>query len=187
MIDLNSYNVIGRLTRDPELGYIPGNNTALCKFSIAVSDRRGNNDVVSYFEVQVWGKQAEMVKKYVLKGYRVGIQGKLIQDRWQDKNNQNRSKVIINAASVQFLEPKKDNNQGGYQQNNSNNYQNNNQNNQRQQQPPADPFKNGAPENNSPPPDPFQSNNNSNHDPFQNNNSFENIDFNNSDNEEIPF
>lgn len=113
MADINRVIEIGRLTRDAEVTYTPG-GMAIAKFSIAVNRRvktgDGWADEANYFDVQVFGKQAEGLKPFLLKGKMVGIDGYLKQDRWE-KDGQKFSKVTINANDVQLLSPK-DKNQG---------------------------------------------------------------------------
>ncbi len=105
MNDLNQVMIIGRLTRDAELKYTAG-GFAIGSFSIAVNRRRKNGeqwvDEVSYFDVNLFGKSAENLNQYLIKGKQVGIQGELRQDRWE-QDGQNRSKVIIVATNVQLL------------------------------------------------------------------------------------
>ncbi len=105
MADLNHVMLIGRLTRDAELKYTP-NGFAISNFSIAVNRRRKNGDQwvdeVSYFEINLFGKSAESLKQYLLKGKQVGIDGELRQDRWE-QDGQSRSKIVINANNVQLL------------------------------------------------------------------------------------
>lgn len=107
MSDYNHVAQIGRLTRDPELSYTPGNNTALCRFSIAGNRKWKSNgeqkEHVNYFDVSVWGKMAEVCNQYLSKGSQVHVSGELKQERFQDKQGQNKSKVIINADKVQFI------------------------------------------------------------------------------------
>jgi single-strand DNA-binding protein len=103
--DINSVTLVGRLTRDAELKYT-GNNTAVCKFSIAVN-RRGKSgdewrDEAHFFDITLWGRQGEAIQQYLTKGKQVGIQGELRQSRWE-QNGQNRSKVEIHAINVQLL------------------------------------------------------------------------------------
>lgn len=104
-MSLNSIAIYGTLTRDPEAETLP-NGTALTKFSIAVNEKFTTNgesrEKVFYFDVTVWGKQAESVAKYLAKGRHVNVQGRLQQDRWE-KDGQKRSKVYIVASDVQFL------------------------------------------------------------------------------------
>lgn len=104
MLDMNQWIGIGRLTRNPELKKVPvrGEETSVCNFSIAVGE---NKDDASFFDVICWGKIADNVAKYCFRGNRVCVSGRLKQDRWKD-NGENRSKVKINNAMVQFLTPK---------------------------------------------------------------------------------
>ncbi|NLK46011.1 MAG: single-stranded DNA-binding protein [Treponema sp.] len=105
MNDLNQIMIIGRLTRDAELKYTAG-GLAISNFSIAVNRRRKSGeqwvDEVSYFDVSLFGKSAENLNQYLIKGKQVGIQGELRQDRWE-QDGQNRSKVFIVALNVQLL------------------------------------------------------------------------------------
>lgn len=105
MADLNSVNIIGRLTRDADLKYTSG-GMAISNFSIAVNRRRKNGDQwvdeVSFFDVNLFGKSADTLKQYLLKGKQVGICGELRQDRWE-KDGQSHSRVYIVANDIQLL------------------------------------------------------------------------------------
>lgn len=106
-MSLNSIAIYGTLVRDPEAETL-ANGTALTKFSIAVNEKfsvQGEaRERVHYFDVTVWGKQAENCAKYLEKGRHVNVQGRLAQDRWEDKETgKGRSKVHIVANDVQFL------------------------------------------------------------------------------------
>jgi len=96
---MNNINIIGRLTKDIELSYTSG-GMAIGKFSIAV---RKNKDQTSFFEVEVIGKLAESLKQYLLKGKQVAVNGELIQDRWTDKEGNNRSKIYILSNGIDLL------------------------------------------------------------------------------------
>lgn len=113
--DINRVIEIGRLTRDAEVSYTPG-GTAIAKFSIAVNRRVKNGDgwadEANYFDVQVFGKTAENLKPFLLKGKQVGVDGYLKQDRWE-KDGQKFSKVTINANDIQLLTPKDKNQTSG--------------------------------------------------------------------------
>lgn len=119
-IDLNHVDLVGRLTRDPELTYTPS-GTAVCKFGLAVNDSygrdEGRKDIVYFFDVIAWGRQAETCSQYITKGQQVAVSGKLQQDRWENKEGQKRNKVKISAQSVQFLAKPRGQQQddGGYQ------------------------------------------------------------------------
>ncbi len=103
--DLNSVILIGRLTRDAELSYLQS-GSAVANISIAVNrnKREGEQWVseVNYFDISLFGKQAESLKQYLLKGKQIAIQGVLKQDRWE-KDGQKFSKVRIVATNVELL------------------------------------------------------------------------------------
>ena len=105
MTDLNRVTLIGHLTRDAELRSLTSGQ-AVCKFSIAVNHSRRNGEqfenVANFFDVVVWGKQAETLHQYLVKGKAIAVDGELRQDRWQ-QDGQNRSKVEIVANHVQLL------------------------------------------------------------------------------------
>ena len=77
-------------------------NFSSCK---GESRKKGDNweDVTSYFDVVYWGKPAENIKAKIHKGLLIGISGRLKQDRWE-KDGQKKSKIYINADSIQILE-----------------------------------------------------------------------------------
>ncbi len=116
MTDINHVILVGRLTRDVgsderSFAYLPSGQ-ARANVSIAVNRSRKNGDQwvdeVSYFDVTIWGKTAENLKPYLLKGKQIAIDGYLRQDRWE-KDGQKYSKVSITANSVQLLGGKSDN------------------------------------------------------------------------------
>ena len=105
MNDSNHTIVIGRLVRDGDFGYITS-GTARLNISIAVNEsRKGQNgwtDYPNYSDVTIWGKTAENLKPYLIKGKQVAIEGHLQQQRWE-KDGQKFSKTVIIADSVQLL------------------------------------------------------------------------------------
>jgi single-strand DNA-binding protein len=106
MTDINIVGVLGRLTRDGELTYT---NTGfpIGSFSIANNYSRKSGEEwveeVSYFDVKLFGKQAEAIQPYLNKGQQVMIKGHLQQERWQSKEGDNRQRVVIIAESVQLI------------------------------------------------------------------------------------
>ena len=106
---LNSVNIMGNLTRDPELKTIPSGKS-VCSLSIAnnrVYTKNGEKVTeVSYFDVEVWGVIAENCAKYLKKGSGIIVEGRLKQDRWE-KDGKTQSRVRIAANSIHFL-PRKD-------------------------------------------------------------------------------
>jgi single-strand DNA-binding protein len=108
MASLNQVSLIGNLTRDPELRFTP-KGTATAQLGIAVN-RKWRNDAgeqleeVTFIDVDVWGKAAEAVGKYLSKGAPVFIGGRLKLDQWDDKQTgQKRTKLKVVAENVQFL------------------------------------------------------------------------------------
>ena len=110
-MSLNSVNIMGNLTRDPEMKYTPSGK-AVCSLSIAnnrVYTKNGEKVTeVSYFDVEVWGAVAENCSKYLTKGSGIIVEGRLRQDRWE-KDGKTQSRVRITANNIHFL-PKR---QGG--------------------------------------------------------------------------
>ena len=102
---LNSVNIMGNLTRDPELKYTQSGK-GVCTLSVAnnrVYTSNGEKKTeVSYFDVEVWGVVAENCAKYLKKGRGVIVEGRLKQDRWE-KDGKTQSKVKISANNIHFL------------------------------------------------------------------------------------
>jgi len=104
-MDINSVTIVGNLTRDAELKSTSG-GMAVCKFSVAVNRRVKKGDgwetEAGFSDVNLWGRQAESLGRYLTKGKQVGIAGELRQERWQ-QDGQTRSKVLIVANNIQLL------------------------------------------------------------------------------------
>lgn len=119
MADVNRVIEIGHLTRDEELKYTPG-GMAIGNVSIAVNRRvkKGQEwvDESNYFDVVIFGKQAESLQRFLTKGKQIAVDGFLKQDRWQDQNGANRSRISIVANDIQLLGGRDNGNQsnGGY-------------------------------------------------------------------------
>jgi single-strand DNA-binding protein len=108
MAYLNKVFLIGNLTRDPELRVTP-KGTAICQFGIAVNrqfkDESGaTRDETTFVDIEAWGKQGELVSKYLSKGSPAMVEGRLKLDQWEDKTSgQKRSKLKVVLDNVQFL------------------------------------------------------------------------------------
>ncbi len=102
---MNTVNLIGNLTKDCELRYIPS-GTAVADISIAVNEIQKGEKIAHFFQVTTWGKTAENCNQYLKKGSKVAVTGSLQQQRWQTQEGKNRSKVTINARRVDFLDTK---------------------------------------------------------------------------------
>ena len=102
---MNKVIIIGRLTKDVELLETQG-GTPLARLSIAVNRSYKNSDgerEADFFNVTVWGNQAENCRKYLEKGRQVAIQGELRNDTYTDKNGDKRTSTTINAQEVEFI------------------------------------------------------------------------------------
>jgi len=105
MNSLNSILVEGNLTKDPVLAQTP-KGTDVCNFSVA-SNRFYRQDEelqkeVSFFDVEVWAKNAQRCAEFLTKGRGVRVVGRLKQDRWSDSEGKNRSRVKIVGEHVEF-------------------------------------------------------------------------------------
>ena len=108
---LNLSLIEGRLTRDPDLVYTKS-GIAICKFDIAVNFNFKNNGEttkeISFISVNTWNKTADACAQFLKKGSKVRIKGRLKQDSWISKNGEKKSKIHVEASSVEFLgSPKK--------------------------------------------------------------------------------
>lgn len=105
MASYNRVVLIGNLTRDVELRYIPS-GTAVTDISLAVNERVKRNDEwieeANFFDVTLWGRTAEVAGEYLSKGSSVLIEGRLKQDRWE-QDGQKRSKIKVIGEKMQML------------------------------------------------------------------------------------
>jgi single-strand DNA-binding protein len=112
MTDINSLVIVGRLTRDcgsdpngRDFTYTQG-GMCIARVSIAVNRSQKQNgqwvDVANFFDVTIFGKTAENLKPYFVKGRQIVVSGHLQQERWKDQNGQNKSKISIIADDVQL-------------------------------------------------------------------------------------
>jgi single-strand DNA-binding protein len=105
MASFNRVILVGNLTRDPELRYIPS-GTAVSEIGLAVNDRvkRGDQwvDEATFVDVTLWGRTAEIANEYLSKGAPVLIEGRLKLDRWE-KDGQKHSKLRVVGERMQML------------------------------------------------------------------------------------
>jgi single-strand DNA-binding protein len=105
---INRVVLVGRLTRDPELRSLPS-GVSVCGLRIACSSSRKDavgdyHERPNYFDVSVYGGPAESVSRYMRKGSRVAIDGRLEWREWETTEQQKRQAVSIVAETVQFLD-----------------------------------------------------------------------------------
>jgi single-strand DNA-binding protein len=106
MASFNRVILVGNLTRDPELRYIPS-GTAVTEVGLAVNDRRkGANgewiDETTFVDVTLWGRTAEVASEYLNKGSSVLIEGRLKLDTWE-KDGKKNSKLRVIGERMQML------------------------------------------------------------------------------------
>lgn len=105
MASYNRVVLMGNLTRDPELRYIPS-GTAVSEIGLAVNDRvkKGDQwvDEVTFVDVTLWGRTAEVANEYLSKGSSILIEGRLKLDSWE-KEGQKRSKLRVVADKMQMV------------------------------------------------------------------------------------
>jgi single-strand DNA-binding protein len=118
--DINRVTLVGRLTRDPELRHIPS-GTAVLELGLAVNGRQQDDagnwvDKPNFFDVKVYGRQAETLAQHLQKGRRIGVDGRLDWRSWEAQDGTKRSKVDVVAQNVQFLDSRGDGDggSGGY-------------------------------------------------------------------------
>ncbi len=117
MADINSVVMVGRLVRDSELKYLQ-NGQAILRFSIAVNRARRNSDgswtdEANFFDCVYFGKAAEGVSQYLVKGRQVAIQGELRQSRWE-ADGQTRSRVEISVNNLELCQGQNQQSSGSF-------------------------------------------------------------------------
>ena len=106
--NINRVVLVGNLTRDPELRHT-GGGTPVCSLRLAVNSRRKDPatgewaDKPNYFDISVFGNQAESCNQYLAKGRPVAIDGRLEWREWEAQDGTKRQAVDIVADNVQFL------------------------------------------------------------------------------------
>jgi len=107
MANLNKVFLIGNLTRDPELRYVPS-GTAVVNFNMATNrfytTQTGEKKQETCFvRIVVWGRIAETCGEYLSKGSPVFVEGRLQYRTWESANGEKRSTLEVRAEKVQFL------------------------------------------------------------------------------------
>ncbi len=113
---INRVVLVGRLTRDPELRALPS-GVSVCGLRIACSSSRKDaegdyREKPNYFDVSVYGGSAESVSRYMRKGSRVAIDGRLEWREWETSDQQKRQAVSVVADTVLFLDSPGDQRRG---------------------------------------------------------------------------
>jgi single-strand DNA-binding protein len=115
MASFNRVILVGNLTRDPELRYIPS-GMAVSEIGLAVNDRVKRNDQwvdeTTFVDITLWGRTAEVANEYLSKGDPVLIEGRLKLDSWE-KDGQKRSKLRVVGEKMQMLGSREGGARGG--------------------------------------------------------------------------
>jgi len=116
----NKVILMGNLTRDPELKYLPS-GAAVADFGLAINrpytDRESGEkrERVCFVDIQAWERQAEICNQYLSKGSLVLVDGELQYDSWETEDGQKRSRLRVRAFNVQFMPKSISQGQGGQQ------------------------------------------------------------------------
>ena len=122
MMAINSVTLVGRAGRDPEVRYFES-GTVVANLTMAVN-RRNRNDEPDWFNLEIWGKQAQVAADYVKKGSLIGITGSFKLDSWKDRNTgEERNKPVVRVDRLELLGSKRDSENSNFQSNNSFNQQ----------------------------------------------------------------
>jgi len=123
---INSITLVGRAGRDPEVRYFES-GTVVANLTMAVN-RRNRDDEPDWFNLEIWGKQAQVAADYVKKGSLIGITGSFKMDSWKDRNTgEDRNKPIVRVDRLELLGSKRDSENSNFQNNNFNQQPSNNE------------------------------------------------------------
>jgi single-strand DNA-binding protein len=118
-MSINRVVITGNLTRDPELRST-GSGMAVLQMRVAVNDRRKNpqsgdwEDFPNYVDVVVFGQRGESISRFLSKGSKVAVEGKLRWSEWEDKNSgDKRNKIEIIADDIEFMSSRNEGGSGG--------------------------------------------------------------------------
>ena len=117
MASFNKVILMGNLTRDPELR-VTANGNSICKLGLATSRVYSTKDgerreETTFVDIDAFGKQAEVISKYMRKGRPIMVEGRLKLDQWESNDGQKRSKLSVVLENFQFLGSRDDNDGGG--------------------------------------------------------------------------
>jgi single-strand DNA-binding protein len=118
MPNLNKVQLMGNITRDPEVRYTP-KGTAVTDISLAInrsfnSDDGERREETTFVDITFWGRQAEVIGEYMKKGRPLYVEGRLQLDSWEDKTSgQQRSRLKVVGENFQFLGGREEGGGGG--------------------------------------------------------------------------
>ena len=114
---INSVSLVGRAGADPEIKNFDS-GASVTKFAIAVNRRK--EEMPDWFNLEIWGNQAQIAFDYVKKGSLVGIVGRLNIESWPDRNtNETRFKTVVRVDKLHLLGSKRNSNNDSFSNNNN--------------------------------------------------------------------
>ncbi|MEM1170804.1 single-stranded DNA-binding protein [Dapis sp. BLCC M126] len=110
-MSLNVVTLVGRVGGDPDVKYFES-GSVVCRLTLAVNRRSSKTDQPDWFNLEMWGKTAEVAADYVRKGKLIGVKGSLKFEYWEDRNTgASRSKPVIRVDRLELLGSKRDDEQ----------------------------------------------------------------------------
>ena len=117
-MEINTINLVGRAGREPDVRYFESGST-VANFTLAVN-RISRGDEPDWFNLEVWGKQAQIAADYIKKGSLVGITGSFKIDSWKDKNTgEDRFKPVVRVDRLNLLSSRKESENTNFSNNNN--------------------------------------------------------------------
>lgn len=106
-MSFNKITIVGNLGKDPELRYTP-QGTPVTSFSIATNEKRKDRsgekqDVTTWFEATIYGRQAELASQYLTKGRPVYVEGRLRPDVWTNRDGKEVTTLKVDVTDMQFI------------------------------------------------------------------------------------
>jgi single-strand DNA-binding protein len=106
---VNVVTLVGRVGADPDVKFFES-GSVVCNLTLAVKRRSSRDDKPDWFNLELWGKTAEVAANYVRKGSLIGVSGALKLDQWQDRaTGAGRSKPVIRVDRLELLGSRRDN------------------------------------------------------------------------------
>lgn len=109
---LNKIVLLGNVTRNPEVRYVPGRDLPVAKFGLAVNRKTRDREETCFVDIVTFGKTAEMCGEYVTKGMPLLVEGRLSYNTWEQEG-QKRSKHEVVAENIQFVSRRDERNDSG--------------------------------------------------------------------------
>ena len=111
-MSLNTITLVGHAGRDPEIRFFES-GTVVAHFTVAVN-KPGRDEPPDWFNIEIWGKQAQVAADYVRKGSLLGIIGSFKLERWTDRSSgEERSRPVIRVDRLELLGSRRDGESGG--------------------------------------------------------------------------